>query len=190
MSFRNVGRIFLFVFILCFVSLSLCWSQGPTWNIPDSVKIKYPEKTTKKDWMDLQRDLQHIFENFKNDIEEEYFQGNRRRYKPDAISQMLVNKNAVIVHGGEVYTTKEKFGDLLRKYDPRQYQITITWRNEESSWIFIGGIEKVDQIDIISFTKFDIGFTHRSKESGDNGQPGDVFLCETTSYHRKITTWF
>ncbi len=188
MKFKALAWLFNFGFFLCIVVLGQGWSQD--WVIPPSVKIKYPEKTEKKDWQDLQRDLQNILSNFKNGVENQYFQPDRKRAKPIAIAQMLENYKAVIVDDSKVYTTKEEFIILLNKYDPERYKITIMWKPKESSWMLVGGDEIGDGIDIIAVTKFEIQFSLRSEKSGDNGQEDRiVYDCITTSYHRKTTIW-
>jgi hypothetical protein len=79
MNLKNLGRLFVFVFVLFFVSL--CQSETTPaeqarweiddidWVIPQSIKDAYPLDPVEKDWQDLQRDLLAEINRLNSDIE-------------------------------------------------------------------------------------------------------------------------
>jgi hypothetical protein len=80
MNFKNLGRVFILVSILCFVFMCQSQSTEPSqmkwsvddveeWVIPDSIKYAYPEGKEEKDWKDLQRDLLWVINKMDADIE-------------------------------------------------------------------------------------------------------------------------
>ncbi len=188
MKSKNVARLFIFVFFLCFVFLYQGWSQ--TWDIKESIKIKYPKHEVARDYEDLERDLKHIVLKFKNDIVNEYFtSGEKKKKKSGIIAQMLVDHAAVLVADGESYKSFDDFEKYFKKLDPEVYTVALTFM--PGAWIHFEGKARGFEVDIIALTKFKIVFTSGAPISSDYGPLSDIELTgEMTSFHRRICTWF
>jgi len=188
MKSKNVARLFIFVFFLCFVFLCQGWSQE--WKIPRSIiEVKYPETEIPddNDWKDLKKDLNHRANKFKDDIKDRYHQ---RKWK--AIAKKLKNHNVTVLFrdNGDVIKS-ELFKRFFEENGP-DYKINITFVDVGGTWVDFEGTMGEIKFDIIASIKFTIVFTPNIPTSSDSGSPPDPFTLEgdTTSFHRRICTWF
>ncbi len=187
MKSKNVARLFIFVFFLCFVFL--CQGLSKDWKIPKKIKeIKYKPSEEKKDWLDLETDLNHSCKKFEIDIETRYFTSEKKKKK--VIAQMLVNYDAVLVkEDGKTLTSFDDFVDFFKDYDPENYTIDVDISG--GAWIDFDGTARGVEFDIIALIEFTIVFTSIAPISSDYGSPPPVSIAgEMTSFHRRICTWF
>jgi hypothetical protein len=186
MKSRNLVRLLIFVFFLCFVFSWAGWSQS--WKIPEKIKkVKYKLSDEDKDWQDLERDLNYKVGKFEDDIENQYFTSEKKKNK--AIAQMLSNHDAVLIDSdGNAFSSYDDFIDLFKDHDPDDFDISVTISG--GAWIDFDGKARGVEVDIITLIEFEIVFTGVAPVSSDYSQPDTVTLIgEMTSYHRKICTW-
>ena len=187
MKSKNLARAFISVFVLCFVFLSLGWSQ--TWDIPESIKqIKYPDSTQPniRDWQDIQGDqligLESLGRKIKN---------YRKRGKNGIIADLLMKHGAVLKDSSNtIYSTRDEIIGRFEAHPPAEFP-TFTLGSLDIQWVdFDGKVEEENfdgevrlvKFDIIARVKFKINFTNPSLEDPE-------YDGEMTSFHRKICVW-
>jgi hypothetical protein len=186
MSFKNVGRLFLFVFILFIVILcqsqtgqtfQMRWDIGDIeeWVIPDSIKAAYPEDPEKKDWNDLQRDL--LFAINKLDSDMEHYSN-----KPYQVAKILAQQ--------KVWLEKAD-GKIVSGIGPLQHYLATELAGQRIRIKSIPQIEwfhfPEEKVDIYATVTF--GYEIQTSKAGGNPQPLDP-PGSGEYQHRKICTWY
>jgi hypothetical protein len=181
MNLKNLGRLFVFVFVLCFLFSSLGWSQ--TWDIPKRIKAKHKEGTADMSWKDLRKDLNHRRDGFKTSIERFFSEG-----KHTAIAKKLVNHDVVLFIGETEYNTFSQFEEYFEDKN-ESYTIALTLGN--GKWVYYDGSVNGVEVDIIAASEFTIVLTPIPPASSDSGLQDPIEIDgEMTSFHRKICVWF
>jgi hypothetical protein len=178
MNFKNVGRVTIFVFVLGFVFMSLGWSQ--TWNIPDYIKLKYPDSHPQKiDIEDLKKGLEFKVEQIEKAVNRLFDGSSQGNRKFDAIGEILVGYGAVINH-----ETSNPFSDVeaISNFFKGHNSFDRVDLELDEVTLFAPG-KMVDDVDILAIVE--LNFTFSNVNNQEKLDPPGVI----TLYHRKICTW-
>ena len=173
MKSKNVARVFIFVFFLCFVFLSLGWSEV-VWDIPQSI-VDDPDLDLDKIKNELQKDLQRlgVLLKYHHNVKHEW----------DRVGRLLAKHGTAFTkENGAIVTGKSAIEELFSdnggmdvSIDP-DTNITIRFR------YFEGNVDS-EPVNLLAVIDFAIIFS--AKESQKSFDPPGTM----TLFHRKICTW-
>ena len=173
MKSKNVARVFIFVFVLCFVFLSLGWSEIK-WIIPQSMENDQ-DLDLDKIKAELQKDLQRlgVLLNYHHNVKHEW----------DRIGRLLAKHGTAFTKkNGAIVTGKSAIAQLFSANGGMDVSIDPDTNIKIRFRYFEGNVNS-EPVNLLAVIDFAIKFSEKESQKSFD-PPGTMTL-----FHRKICTW-